>query len=97
MHESGTYVSFTDALAPHCSPDKQLNTQFSGCSDRRDKLSLHQEQEKGVMRHQHFRKFAIGFAVLLSWSGAAAWVLTGHGKLPPDFDPLRTSSIDKVS
>ena len=37
MHESGTYVSFTDALAPHCSPDKQLNTQFSGCSGRRDK------------------------------------------------------------
>jgi hypothetical protein len=49
------------------------------------------------MQRQHFRKLATGFAVLLAWGGAAAWVLTGHSKLPPDFDPLRTSSTDKIS
>jgi hypothetical protein len=49
------------------------------------------------MQRQHVRKLATRFAVLLAWGEAAAWVLTGHGKLPPDFDPLRTSSTDKIS
>jgi hypothetical protein len=49
------------------------------------------------MQRRHFRKLATGFAVLLAWGGATAWVLTCHGKLPPDFDPLRTSSTDKIS
>jgi hypothetical protein len=49
------------------------------------------------MQRQHFRNLATGFAMLLAWGGAAAWVLTGHSKLPPDFDPLRTSSADKLS
>jgi hypothetical protein len=26
-------------------------------------------------------------AALLAWGMAAAWVLTGHGNLPPDRDP----------
>jgi hypothetical protein len=26
------------------------------------------------------------FAALLAWAAAAAWVLTGRGKLPPDLD-----------
>ena len=41
------------------------------------------------MQRQHLRKLATGFAVLFAWGGAAAWVLTGHGKLPLDFDPLQ--------
>ena len=49
------------------------------------------------MQRQHLRKLATIFAVLLAWGGTAAWVLTGRGKLPPDFDPLRTSSTDKIS
>src|ERR1700741_4904143 len=37
FHESGTYVKFTETGAARCSADKELNTQFSGCSGRGDK------------------------------------------------------------
>lgn len=37
------------------------------------------------------------FAVLLAWLAAAAWVLTGRGELPPDWDHLQTGSTDKIS
>jgi hypothetical protein len=37
------------------------------------------------------------FAVLLAWGTAAAWVLTGGDKLPPDWDHLRTDSTGKTS
>jgi hypothetical protein len=36
------------------------------------------------------------FAALLAWAAAAAWVLTGHGKLPPDLDHLQTGGADKA-
>jgi hypothetical protein len=36
------------------------------------------------------------FAALLAWGAAAAWVLTGRGKLPPDLDRLRTDGADKA-
>jgi hypothetical protein len=36
------------------------------------------------------------FAALLAWGAAAAWVLTGRGKLPPDLDHLRTGGADKA-
>jgi hypothetical protein len=36
------------------------------------------------------------FAAFLAWGAAAAWVLTGRGELPLDWDHLRTGSTDKV-
>jgi hypothetical protein len=36
-------------------------------------------------------------AALLALGMAAAWVLTGGDKLPPDLDPLRTHSADKTA
>ena len=36
------------------------------------------------------------FAALLAWGAAAAWVLTGGDKLPPDWDHLRTGGADKL-
>jgi hypothetical protein len=36
------------------------------------------------------------FAALLAWAAAAAWILTGHGKLRPDLDHLRTGGADKA-
>jgi len=48
------------------------------------------------MQRQHVRKLATGFAVLRAWGGAAAWVLTGRKKLPPEWDHLRTGSADKI-
>jgi hypothetical protein len=36
------------------------------------------------------------FAALLAWGLAAAWVLTGRKKLPPEWDHLRTGSADKI-
>jgi len=32
------------------------------------------------------------FAALLAWGAAAAWVLTGGDKLPPDWDHVRTDA-----
>jgi hypothetical protein len=36
------------------------------------------------------------FTALLAWGAAAAWVLTGRGKLPPDLNHLRTGGADKA-
>ena len=36
------------------------------------------------------------FAALLAWGAAAAWVLTGGDKLPPDWDHLRTGRADNA-
>jgi hypothetical protein len=36
-------------------------------------------------------------AALLALGMAAAWVLTGGEMLPPDWDPLRTGSTDKIA
>jgi len=36
------------------------------------------------------------FAALLAWAAAAAWVLTGRGKLPPDLDHVRTGGANKA-
>ena len=36
------------------------------------------------------------FAALLAWGAAAAWVLTGGDKLPPDWDHLWTGSTDNA-
>ena len=33
----------------------------------------------------------------MAWGAAAAWVLTGGDKLPPDWDHLRTGSTNKFS
>jgi hypothetical protein len=30
-------------------------------------------------------------AALLAWGAAAAWILSGGGKLPPNWDPLSQS------
>ena len=35
-------------------------------------------------------------AALLAWGAAAAWVLTGGDKLPPDWDHLRTGSTENT-
>jgi hypothetical protein len=37
------------------------------------------------------------FAALLALVIAAAWVLTGSRKVPPDWDPLRTGSTDTTA
>jgi hypothetical protein len=37
------------------------------------------------------------FSALLSLGTAAVWLLTARGDLPPDWDPLRTGSTDKVA
>jgi hypothetical protein len=37
------------------------------------------------------------FAALLACGAAAAWVLTGRGKLRPDLDHLRAGSTDKIT
>jgi hypothetical protein len=36
-------------------------------------------------------------AALLALGMAAAWVLSGRGQLPPDWDHLQTGSTDKVT
>jgi hypothetical protein len=36
-------------------------------------------------------------AALLAWGAAAAWVLTGGEKLPPDWDHLRARRANKLA
>jgi hypothetical protein len=36
------------------------------------------------------------FVALLAWVAAAAWVLTGRGKLPPDLDHVRTGGTNRA-
>ena len=38
---------------------------------------------------------SISLTALLAWVAAAAWVLTGRRKLPPNWDHLRTGSAEK--
>ena len=35
-------------------------------------------------------------ATFLAWLAAAAWVLTGRDKLPPDWDRLRTGGANNA-